>query len=361
MSLKSIQQIDSNHLPFSDFEKWTGINEYQIPNDILIVYVSNLRDVSESALLKRSALTLKNGENKKVILFCVDMDWADKQQDVDIIANNLNDIFGENIDKVVLTLCSRSWNKDWKNIKTIQNFGCLSMVIDRNIQYCKDFDLLNTERKKHFITTNNEPRPIRIYLYDFLIKNNLLDKFEYSFFAAQNKDYITWEDKIGGNDGLDKIEGIFPKKLFDNETINDKNYDVQVVNIKHELNSYFSILMETNYMNGGTYYGFSEKSFKGFATKKPFMLWASPAAPKGLEEMGFKLYDKIFDTNNWSDSSHDLRRERFFDDIKRISDLPINQIKNMYIDNLETIEHNYNNLVRLIEKEKEDFINLITK
>ena len=233
------------------------------------------------------------------------------------------------------------------------------MVIDRNIQYTKNLDLLKLDRQKHFITTNNEPRPIRIYLYDYMIKNNLLDKFEYSFFAAQPKEYITWEDRVGGEDGFEKIDGKFPKKVFDNEIINDKNYDVQLVNMKYELNSYFSLLMETNYMNGGTYYGFSEKSFKGFATKKPFMLWASPAAPKGLKEMGFKLYDNIFDVELMSDGSHDMRIKRFFEDLKRICALPINQIKNMYIDNLEVIQHNYINLIKLIEKEKIDLINLI--
>lgn len=346
---------------FQNFEEWIGLNNMSISNNVCIIYYNNLRNLSESQLLKRCSEKIKLGEYRKVVLFAVDMDWVDKQDDVDIITNNLNDVFGENIDKIVLTLCSRSWTRDWKNIKTIENFGCLSMVIDRNIQFGKDCDLLNTKREKHFITTNNEPRPIRIYLYDYLIKNNLLDKFEYSFFAAQPKDYITWEDRVGGSDGLEEIDGMFPKKKFDNEIINDKNYDVQVVNMKHELNSYFSLLMETNYMNGGMYYGFSEKSFKGFATKKPFMLWASPAAPKGLTEMGFKLYDKIFDVESWSDGSHDIRRERFFDDVKRICQLPINQIQNMYIDSIDTIEYNYNILNRLIQKEKEDLINLITK
>ena len=362
--MKSLNRIlQSEHVlaRFQNFEEWIGLDYSNISNDVCIVYYDNLRNLSESELLKKCSLKIKSGEYTKVILFSVDMDWVAKQQDVDIIVNNLNDIFADNIDKIVLTLCSRSWIRDWKNISTIQNFGCLSMVIDRNIQLTKNFDLLKLDREKHFITTNNEPRPIRLYLYDYLIKNNLLNKFEYSFFAAHSKDYITWEDRVGGDDGLEKIIGEFPKKIFDNEIIKDKNFDIQIVNMKHELNSYFSILMETNYMNGGIYYGFSEKSFKGFATKKPFMLWASPAAPKGLTEMGFKLYDKIFNVEAMSNSSHNTRMDIFFDDLKRICDLPINQIQNMYIDNIDVIEHNYNNLNRLIEKEKEDFINLITK
>ncbi len=357
--IQSISQTDTNYLSISDFENWTGINQYETLNNVLIIYVYNLRELTESQLIKQTALRLKNGEVSKVILYCADMDWVQMQSQVDIIVNNLNDIFGENIDKIVLTLCSMSWGNDWKNIKTIQNLGFLSMVIDRNIQFGKDYNLLNIGRQKHFITMNNEPRPMRIYLYDYLIKNNLLHKFEYSFFASQ-KDYITWDDRIGGDDGLARIDGVFPKKTFEGEIYQNHKYDFQLVNMKHELNSYFSLIMETNYMSGdASYYAFSEKSFKGFVMKKPFMLWASPLAPKGLNQLGFKLYDKIFDVESWDNSSHDFRRVRFFDDIKRICELPINQIENMYVDNLETIEHNYNNLIRLIQKEKEDFINLV--
>jgi hypothetical protein len=91
------------------------------------------------------------------------------------------------------------------------------MVIDRNIQLGKNYNLLNLSREKHFITTQNAPRASRIYLYDFLIKNNLLDKFEYSFFVTQNKEYLMWQDVIGGTDNLQPLTGKYLKKNFDNE------------------------------------------------------------------------------------------------------------------------------------------------
>ena len=68
---------------------------------------------------------------------------------------------------------SKSWNLNWGNILTSNNLGCLSMVIDRNIQLGKNYNLLNLNREKHFITTQNAPRASRMYLYDFLIKNNI--------------------------------------------------------------------------------------------------------------------------------------------------------------------------------------------
>ena len=354
MALKIFEQNILISETYKNYKAWFGLDNLSIQKNVCLILVTNLRDLIDSDFLKKQL------EYEKIILYCVDMDWIAKQEDVDVIVNGLNNIFGNDTDKVLVSLTSVSWNRDWKNIQTRNGIGFLSIVLDRTIELGKEYDLKKVDREKHFTTMQNEPRPIRIYLYDYLIKNNLLNKFEYSFFAAQSKDYINWEDRIGGDDGLPKIDGEFPKmRSFEKEKIGNKNYDLQISNFNAELNGYFSIFMETNYMNGGIYYGFSEKSFKGFALKKPFMLWASPAAPKGLTEMGFKLYDKIFDIELMSDSSHDMRRTRFFDDIKRICELPINQIKNMYIDNLETIEYNYSNLIRLIEKEKIELINLI--
>jgi hypothetical protein len=232
------------------------------------------------------------------------------------------------------------------------------MVIDRNIQLGKNYNLLNLSREKHFITTQNAPRASRMYLYDFLIKNNLLDKFEYSFFVTQNKEYLMWQDVIGGNDGLQPLTGKYLKKNFDNENIVNPLEDLQLVNFTKELNTYFSVLMETSYCTSENYYGISEKSFKGFSIKKPFLLFASAGAYKGLTELGFKMYDNIFDLSYMDKTSHYERLEGFTNEINRICALPINQIQNLYIDNLETIEYNYNNLTNLIQKEKSDFLNL---
>ena len=356
------QTINGVENRFREFENWYGLNKINLDSNVCLLIFNNLRNLSEDVLLRNLNVKIKKGELKKIILYSADMDWVAKQDDVDIIVNNLNDIFKENINKIFLSLTSLSWNRDWKNIATRQGLGCISMVLDRNIQLNKNTNLIQIEREKHFCTMQNEPRPIRIYLYDYLIKNNLLDKFEYSFFITQTKDYLNWEDRVGGDDGLQKLMGEYPKqKSFEEKENIDRTYDLQISTLKPELNSYFSIMMETNYMNGGIYYGFSEKSFKAYCLKKPMMLWASPAAPKGLTELGFKMYDKIFDIELMSDSSHDIRRIRFFDDIKRICSLPISQIKNMYIDNLDVIEYNYSNMIKLIEKEKMDLIELIIK
>ena len=144
-------------------------------------------ELSNSNLLKELKIKFDIGSLKKLILFSEDMDFIQNQSTIDTIVKNLNDIFQNHIDKIKITLLSKSWNLNWGNILTSNNLGCLSMVIDRNIQLGKNYNLLNLNREKHFITTQNAPRASRMYLYDFLIKNNLLDKFEYSFFVTQNK------------------------------------------------------------------------------------------------------------------------------------------------------------------------------
>ena len=58
------------------------------------------------------------------------------------------------------------------------------------------------------------------------------------------------------------------------------------------------------------------------------------------------MYDNIFDLSYMHKTSHYERLEGFTNEIKRICELPINEIQKLYIDNLETIEYNYNNLTK---------------
>ena len=349
--------IKVNEGNLQTFPKWAGATIENNDENVLIFF-NNLMELSNSNLLKELKIKFDIGSLKRLILFSEDMDFIQNQSTIDTIVKNLNDIFQNHIDKIKITLLSKSWNLNWGNIFTSNNLGCLSMVIDRNIQLGKNYNLLNLSREKHFITTQNAPRASRMYLYDFLIKNNLLDKFEYSFFVTQNKEYLMWQDVIGGTDNLQPLTGKYLKKNFDNENIVNPLEDLQLVNFTKELNTYFSVLMETSYCTSENYYGISEKSFKGFSIKKPFLLFASAGAYKGLTELGFKMYDNIFDLSYMHKTSHYERLEGFTNEIKRICELPINEIQKLYIDNLETIEYNYNNLTNLIEKEKSDFLNL---
>ena len=99
--------------------------------------------ISTTDLIKELKIKFDIGSLKKLILFSEDMDFIQNQSTIDTIVKNLNDIFQNHIDKIKITLLSKSWNLNWGNIFTSNNLGCLSMVIDRNIQLGKNYNLLN--------------------------------------------------------------------------------------------------------------------------------------------------------------------------------------------------------------------------
>ena len=133
--------IKVNEGNLQTFPKWAGATIENNDENVLIFF-NNLMELSNSNLLKELKIKFDKGGLKRLILFSEDMDFIQNQSTIDTIVKNLNDIFQNHIDKIKITLLSKSWNLNWGNIFTSNNLGCLSMVIDRNIQLGKNYNLL---------------------------------------------------------------------------------------------------------------------------------------------------------------------------------------------------------------------------
>lgn len=307
---------------------------------------------------------LKLGITKRIVFYCEDQDWFTQLNKTQIIVDDLNLLFGADINKLYITLANVNWEYNWGNLNVSYNLGCLPYVLDKNLNLSIQYDLIHTNRTKKFFTTNNETRGARLYFYKFLIDNNLLDNFEYSFFYKHyDKEYITW-DNIETDDGLPKIEDKFPVKLFDNE-INHSDYyrNIKHINFDKALNGYIDIVFETSLFEKDIF-NFTEKSFKSIICKKPTITFGSVTQYTGMKQLGFKEYDALIDINKlqygfqpWENKQ---RLEWFLDEIKRLSQKDLEFYKNYYILNIDKIEHNYNHLLYLIETQNKEFKNLVT-
>ncbi len=335
---------------------------------IFLYFSHSFYDVVQSFITnpysKEILSNLESGKTKKVIFFLEDMDFNSNIDTQNIIIKDLNKFFGEHINKIHLSLTNFNWKFDWKNINVSYGFGCFPFVFKLNYEEAIKYNLTNVDRPKHFFTNNNEPRNARLYFYKFLIDNNLLDKFEYSFFYKHSdKQYIT-SDLMESNDALPKLDNTFqfPVKTFDNENYIDYYKKLKVINFEKNLNGYIDIVFETALFNRD-FFGFSEKAFKAIICKKPFILFSSDCTYKGLHELGFKTFPYLLDEQHldigfdeWDFSG---KLNWFFEQIKRLSELPLSDIKQLYLEHTDIYEHNYNRLKEIIELEKERFYNLL--
>lgn len=369
LSVYSIDIIKNKHIYQNNAALISNLYELEKKYDVefcesfenVCIFYSNFEAINNDINLINIVNKVKLGETKKVIFFQLDMNWSTGDDAVEKIENILTNYFGEHINKVILTITGLSSKHKWNKIKPIYNLGFFTYVLNKNINEGKKYDLQITNRKKWFYTTQNRIRPVRLHLYDYLIENNLLEQFEYSFFSIienTNKEYVNWNDIIGSDEGLKTDRDFYLVKKFDNENLQDGHKDTQLVNFEKSLNTYIDLIFETSY-NIYDVFPFSEKSFKGILSKKPFILFGGPDIYKGMEQLGFKNYDELIDTNEYSKYFNTKDRLKIvLESIKKICKLDIAEVEKYYIEQKEKIEHNYNRLIELINDNDKQFLNL---
>lgn len=182
----------------------------------------------------------------------------------------------------------------------------------------------NMNKEKLFLCFNKVNREHRMWLLDRMLKENLVEKAFYSFEGEP-----TWLTKL--NDEFPYINAIrekFPMRLNINK---HRTNPVDIIHddIMYHKNSYFSIVTETVYFDNDypAYWNkanvedsifFTEKTYRCFALKHPFILLGRPGSLSELRKSGYKTfhpfisekYDEIVDN-----------RERFefiVNEIKRL-------------------------------------------
>lgn len=199
---------------------------------------------------------------------------------------------------------------------------------------------INTDFEKLFFSLNRHPRSQRSLIMDTFCKNDLFDFGTISWNKLSNEwhepyEFNCWEEKRMVLDMIDKIDII--------DSVNERvdfNTDFLINN-----RCLFNVVGET--MSGNHEVFISEKTYKNFLIGQPFISVGSLYHNQQLKNLGFKLYDEIFDY------SYDLSidtEERIVDMVKNLNqykhvDLSelYNQIKEITIFNKNKSIEIYNN------------------
>jgi hypothetical protein len=193
-------------------------------------------------------------------------------------------------------------------------------------------------RQKYFLSFNGVPKTHRIVMLNFIISNNLLEKFDISFNS------FFWNDEVN-LDGLSEYNiekfdtSILPLHL---DLLESTYYTSTKLNLPLYSNSYIDVVSCSNYDRNGVY--IDEKTYKSFACMKPFILVSQYGALKKLRELGFKTFSP------WIDESYDdekdcvKRMSLIIEEIKRISKLSLKEIDKLYFDMDLVLKHNSSQL-----------------
>lgn len=245
-----------------------------------------------------------------------------------------------------------------------------------------DFQKEKGKRKLEDDISNYPDRNFSIFLSNYqesferkfilhkLEKTNLLSK---GFISAENnaRDFnvdnlindIFIEDLIHNiKQGTEYAALYATKKSDTNIKLTFNSYD-EVFNflpIKEALEkSLFNIVLETEY-----YYVdhmiITEKIYRCFKYKKPFIVFSQHNIIKHLNDIGFKTFTPVFNESydNYSDPCE--RFYKFFKEIYRLGSKSFSNLREE-IDSLENIlEHNKNFLIKSEEKTKNEILRIVS-
>jgi hypothetical protein len=188
-----------------------------------------------------------------------------------------------------------------------------------------------------FISLNNRSHYHRCVFIDEMAKQNLLDK-----------GIVTWVKHLNENSN-------FPYKYFDNNQIilsDDFKNKLDSFLIPPEYNqSLFHIVTEATHKANFI----TEKTMIPTYLKKPYIVLGSQGYNKKLTDLGFKLYDEIFDYSYDDEPDIFKRTEMYVSNVHKTLNLDLLEVYNLL---LPKLTHNYDRAIE-IKKDKSFIPNII--
>ena len=249
-------------------------------------------------------------------------------------------------------------------------------VKTQNVEYIKQQQIdyyNNTKKKKNFIQLICNPTNSRIKTVDRYYKHRNYDyslvpqfhnkkfqtiRFKNKFDIEKNARTLT-EIELP-NMCLYDIDG--DKDLKDSDTIivDGKKLNKTVFNHflpKESFESCCDVVLES-YLIGPTY--FTEKTWKQIVFEKPFIMIGAKGINHHLRDMGFKLYDEIFNYDYDLEDNELVRLKGFWTQIERYLDLDVSEFekklesikekliynRKLYIEMISSIEKTFQNDTR---------------
>jgi hypothetical protein len=187
-----------------------------------------------------------------------------------------------------------------------------------------------------------------------MIKENILKN---SFFSYTQKNIDLWQT----NDFKEFVR----KYLINEEGSGHLTFEYYLnddfFNTKNSMffdKSFYYIITETSHEDNLCF--ISEKTYKSFYHKIPFLVIGNPHTIKNLRNEGFKTF------NNWIDESYDnemdyeKRKNLIYNEIKRLNSLTVNQHYKIINEMNDILEFNHNHFFNN-NNFKEDFLKLFKK
>ena len=244
------------------------------------------------------------------------------------------------VDPTKIIIIETSQNADTSDCFTFVKWNYFETAVrlmDFDIDVTKKF----TGQFKKFLCLNFTPRYHR---RDFMYKMrdlSLLDQFNASL---NDPDLPLQYDVDDHNIHLKSHENVRIKPASGHipMLVKDINH-WNTLNPKHSTENLINIVTETPFQNKDLLF-LTEKAFKPFALKMPFIMLGNGGTMKYLKSIGYKTFDHM-----WSEAYDAIfdkaqRMEAVCNIVKKLAGMSNTQLKNLVEQNYDVLAHNYKNL-----------------
>ena len=215
--------------------------------------------------------------------------------------------------------------------------------IDYSIPHLDEID---NKRNKYFLSMNrNSERIHRTYLVNDLIKNDLFDKGYISLFESDRVNNLSKQNEEIKKNIVDK----YPFTI-DHD---DKHFVASMHNYFNTsdswLDTYFSIVGETSVELRHLF--ITEKCIRPMIYFHPFIILGNPNTLKELRRLGFETFPEFFDESYDTIPNETKRREFIVKEVKKICDMSLDEVHELYQTVKPKLIHNRNHLVTIFKDE----------
>lgn len=222
------------------------------------------------------------------------------------------------------------------------------------------FDAYSTIRPYKFLSYNrNSNRLHRPYVIsklhnDDILKDSLVSLYEsralseYDTVLKTTK-HLEFETLIFSDEDREILEKfvkeVYPLKLDHDDADICARGDNQISTKEHFLNSYINIVCETSCHSDYTF--ITEKTLRPIINLQPFIVFGNPYTLVELHNLGFKTFNKWIDESYDTEHDTNARFELAYSEVKKLAEMDIDEIHELYYEMFDVLEHNLNRLISI--------------
>jgi hypothetical protein len=84
----------------------------------------------------------------------------------------------------------------------------------------------------------------------------------------------------------------------------------------------------------------------------PFIVWGNPGTLKTLKDLGFETFPEFFDESYDSVKNSESRMKMILNDVKRLCEMPIEEIHDLYQSVIPKLIHNKTLLIEMYKRKE---------